>query len=117
MAVQRVAVSKLRLSANNLPVESGRYSNIQRENRLGNFCNLGDVGDEFHNCMVCAQKEVLKLRKTFIQNLNLMNSNFQFLNKKSIFPYMILMADRSIITIISTYFSNVLKLYNLLIKQ
>ena len=66
--------------------------------------------------MVCPQNELLQLRNTFIQNLHLINSNFQFL-EKSIFPDMILMADRSIIITTSKHFFNVLKLYNLLVLQ
>ena len=91
---------------------------IPRENRLCNFCNLSEAADEYRYCMVCPQNEFLRLRNTFIQSLNFINSKFQFLDKKSLLPYIILMADRSIITITSTYFFNsVLKLYNLLIEQ
>ena len=67
--------------------------------------------------MVCPQNELLQLRNTFIQNLNLINLNFQFLDKKSIFPDMILMADRSIVITTSKHFFNVLKMYNLLVLQ
>ena len=44
------------------------------------------------------------MRNTFLENLNLVNSNFQFLHKKFLFSSTILMAGRSIITINLTYF-------------
>ena len=114
---KRVAVSKFRLSAHNLPIESGRYSNIPKQNRLCNFCNLSEVGDEFHYCMVCPHHEFLKLRTTYLQSINLINSNFQLLDKKSLFSYIISMADKSIIIITSIFFYNLLKLYNSLNKK
>ena len=41
---KRVAVTKLRLSAHNLPGEIGRYSNTPKKNRLCTLCNLGEIG-------------------------------------------------------------------------
>ena len=73
----------------NLELKSTRL--FQRENRVCNFSNRGEVGDELHYCMV--------QRNNFIQNLNLKISSFQFLEKSLYFSYMVLMADRSIITI------------------
>ena len=59
---KRAAVTKLRLSAHNLPVEIGRYSNTPKQNRLCTLCNLGEIGDEFHYCMMCPHHEFQKLR-------------------------------------------------------
>ena len=114
---KRVAVTKLRLSAHNLPVETGRYSNTPKQNRVCTFCNLGEVGDEFHYCMVCPHHEFQKLRDTYMQKINLINTNFYLLDKKSLFSYLISMADKSIITTTSTYFYKLLKLYNFLITE
>ena len=78
-------------------------------------CNQNEIGDEFHY-MVCPQRELLHLRTTFLTDLNMINSNFQLLDEKSLFSYIISMADTSISTITSTYFFNVFKLYNSLLK-
>ena len=83
---KRVAVSKMRLSAHNLPIETGRYSNTPRQSRCCGVCNQNEIGDEFH-CMVCPQHEFLHLRTTFLTDLNMINSNFQLRDKKSIFIY------------------------------
>ena len=111
-----VAVSKMRLSAHNLPIETGRYCNTPRQSRFCGVCNQNEIGDEFYYCMVCPQHEFLHLRATFLTDLNMINSNFQLLDKKSLFSYIISVADTSISTIYSTYFFNVFKLYNSLLK-
>ena len=113
---KRVAVSKISLSAYNLPIEIGRYCNTPRQSRCCGVCNQNEIGDESHYCMVCPQHEFLHLRTTFLTDLNMINSNFQLLDKKSLFSYIISMADTSIRKITSTYFFNVFKLYNSLLK-
>ena len=113
---KRVTVSDMRLAAHNLPIETGRYCNTPRQSRCCGVCNQNEIGDEFHYCMVCPQHEFLHLRTTFLTDLNMINSNFQLLDKKSLFSYIISTADTSISTITSTYFFNVFKLYNSLLK-
>ena len=36
-----------------LPVETGRWQNIDRQNRTCQLCDNGDLGDEFHYIMIC----------------------------------------------------------------
>ena len=38
-----------------LPIETGRWNNIQREDRKCNLCDLNDLGDEFHYLFKCKQ--------------------------------------------------------------
>ena len=45
---KRVAVSKMRLSAHNLPIETGRYCNTPRQSRCCGVFNQNEIGDEFH---------------------------------------------------------------------
>ena len=42
-----------RLCNNKLPIELGRWANIDRSLRKGNLCNSGTVGDEFHYVLEC----------------------------------------------------------------
>ena len=79
---KRVAVSKMRLSAHNLPIETGRYCNTPRKSRFCGVCNQNEIGGEFYYCMVCPQHEFLHLRTTFLTDLNMINSNFKLLDKK-----------------------------------
>ena len=58
---------------------------FQEKTACVTFFNFSEVGDQFHYCMICPPNEFLQLRNTFIQNRNLINSYFQFLDKKSLF--------------------------------
>ena len=44
----RQAVTKLRISAHKLTVETGRYNNTPYNDRLCRFCDLNEVGDAHH---------------------------------------------------------------------
>jgi len=46
--------SKYRCSSHRLPVETGRWYNISRNDRLCHLCDSNDIGDEFHYVMTCS---------------------------------------------------------------
>ena len=46
-------ICKLRCGSHRLPIETGRWENIQRSERLCNLCNLNEIGDEYHFIMNC----------------------------------------------------------------
>ena len=48
-----------------LPIETGRWQGVNRENRVCTICNTGDIGDEFHYIMTCTFFEYH--RKQFIK--------------------------------------------------
>ena len=57
-------VCKFRSVDHKLPIETGRYTRIPRNERVCKMCNSGQLGDEFHFCLECpALKE---LRNTFL---------------------------------------------------
>lgn len=45
---------RFRTTNHNLPIESGRWGNTDRNDRKCNLCNLNEVGDEFHYLFVCS---------------------------------------------------------------
>ena len=49
----RISLSKLRCSAHNLLVETGRHSSLYYENRICRLSNLNKIEDEFHFVMEC----------------------------------------------------------------
>ena len=49
----RRAISKLRTSSHKLEIETGRWNNIQKEDRMCKNCALGAVEDEFHMLFDC----------------------------------------------------------------
>ena len=65
----RQNVAKLRLSNHNLPIERGRYKNIELKNRTCKMCNADDIGDEFHLLMKCKSVTLVELRKQFLSTL------------------------------------------------
>ena len=57
-------VCKFRTVNHKLPIETGRYTRIPRNEGVRKMCNGGQLGDEFHFCLECpALKE---LRNTFL---------------------------------------------------
>ena len=44
----KFALSGFRLSSHNLALETGRYYNIQKENRICTFCNMNKIESEYH---------------------------------------------------------------------
>ena len=62
----RISLAKFRCLNNRLPVVVGRYSGIERQNRLCSFCNLSRIGDEFHYLFECPKMETS--RRKFIKS-------------------------------------------------
>ena len=77
---QRISVTKLRLSAHKLNIETGRYTNTPRENRICTFCNDNAVEDETHFLRDCTLYN--KIRESFMQkhNLNLNDLSMRLTN-------------------------------------
>ena len=44
---------KFRCGSHRLPIETGRWNNISRNDRLCHLCESSDVGDEYHYVMSC----------------------------------------------------------------
>ena len=44
----RCLMTRFRLSNHHLPIETGRWRNIERPHRACRLCNLNQIGDEFH---------------------------------------------------------------------
>lgn len=58
----RVALSRLRTSSHSLLIETGRYENIAREERLCKSCNMRKVETEFHFILVCPKYRELRTK-------------------------------------------------------
>ena len=66
--------SKFRMVNHALPIERGRWQNIERENRSCTLC-LSDIGDEYHYILKCpffSEERKLYLRKRFYKRPNIM---------------------------------------------
>ena len=66
----RIALSKLRLSSHRFPIESGRYEQVARQDRI---CPFGcqKIGDESHYMFECRHPFMKKARAKFQDILNI----------------------------------------------
>ena len=46
-------ICKFRCGCHRLPIESGRWHKIQRDERTCIICNSNEIGDEYHYILVC----------------------------------------------------------------
>ena len=61
----RIALTKFRCGNHRLPVVTGRFNGIERQNRICTLCNLNKIGDEFHYLFECPKIE--SNRKKYIK--------------------------------------------------
>ena len=72
----RVILTKLRISAHSLRVETGRYASRQRldrNQRICNYCNKNVIEDEYHFIMECQAYDLI--RKKYIKKYYITRSN------------------------------------------
>ena len=81
-----VTLCRFRTVNHKLPIESGRWQNIARENRKCLLCNSGDIGDEFHYVFMCS---------VFDENRKLLIRN-KFRNRPNALKFKELMNSRSL---------------------
>ena len=55
-------ISKFRLSSHLLKIESGRFVNELRSQRICDKCSLNDIEDEFHFILVCPAYRILRVK-------------------------------------------------------
>lgn len=104
----RLSMSKLRCSAHNLLVETGRHNNIEYENRLCNLCDLSQIEDEFHFVMIC--HFYTTLREIYLPDI--VTSSLS----KRVF-YSLFQDDRRILLNLSKFIYNAFKIRDERIKQ
>jgi hypothetical protein len=55
-----------------LPIETGRWANILKQNRKCHLCNI-DIGNEFHYLFICSYPQISELRFFLIPEYYLRN--------------------------------------------
>lgn len=63
---KRIWISKLRTCNLKIPMETGRWYNIARTDRICTLCNESCIGDEYHYLYVCNNSSITELRKKYI---------------------------------------------------
>jgi hypothetical protein len=59
-------ILKLRTSNHHLPIETGRYSNIDRRLRICQICTDRKVGDEYHYLFECSNPVIVAARNEYL---------------------------------------------------
>ena len=73
---ERALITKLRCCNSKIPVETGRWVNIPREERICHLCH-NDFGSEYHYIFECSFPNVVDIRKTHIPSYYTRYPNFQ----------------------------------------
>ena len=63
---EREVLTKFRCCNLKLPIETGRWENIPRENRLCQLCNLQNIGNEYHYLFECTYVNIERLRLKYV---------------------------------------------------
>jgi len=64
----RIALTRFRTSSHDLAIETGRYDNLNREDRRCNNCNSRLIENEFHFLLTCGKYS--ELRSKYIKRYN-----------------------------------------------
>ena len=64
----RIVLCRFRCSNFKIPVETGRWSNIPRNERICNLCDMNVVGDEYHYLFKCTNDKIKSFRAKYIPN-------------------------------------------------
>lgn len=62
----RIWIGKFRSSNIKFPIETGRWRNVSKEERICTLCNDGLIGDEFHYLFICKNNTILNLRNLYV---------------------------------------------------
>ena len=107
----RKNITKLRLSAHNLPIETGRYKRpvkIPPNLRLCEECNMNLVGDEFHIIMKCDKYRIL--RKDFFDKMNTMDVRFIDMDCQEKFLYVMKLEREDVIENLCSFIKNIVSI-------
>ena len=73
-------IVKFRCSNHKLPIETGRYGNVERQMRHCQKCNSMVLGDEYHIFFKCDNTDIVSLRRRFVPLYFQLNRNHSMYN-------------------------------------
>lgn len=80
-----IVLCRFRTTNHKLPIETGRWQNVMRQNRICLLCNTNSIGDEFHYILECnyfSDKRREHISKTFTNRPNILKFCSLFTNKR-----------------------------------
>ena len=103
-------VTKIRISSHKLPIETGRYKNIQPENRLCSLCKF-KIGNEFHCIMECLHPTVTQIRNVYLHKIFNINAALKSFPRNTLFLYIMSFKDTSLINVTAKYIKDIIETY------
>ena len=107
---QKQCLTKFRISAHKLPIESGRQHNIPQHERKCNLCSQNVVGNEYHYFIECDQLN--DSRRELLKSLEDLNPNIARLPDNVLFTYLICAGDLDTIPATALHISNIFSVCN-----
>ena len=109
----RKAICKLRISAHNLLIETGRFSKgriLPREERICRFCSINAIENEFHFLTQCSlyNSERVKL----FEKVRDFNCNFVLLNDIDKAIWLLLQENLDILLALGSFIHNCFEIRN-----
>ena len=79
----RISLTRLRLSSHNVEIDTGRYRNKDRSNRVCILCSLNNIEFEYHFLLCCTP--FTDIRKTYLLSTSRpsMNMFIKFMSSRS----------------------------------
>ena len=102
---QRCRLTKFRISAHKLNIETGRYKGIPRHNRLCTRCDLNVVEDETHFLCVCPG--VNNIRQELETTAHRKCKNFASLESKTKLIWLLTNEDLEILNLICSFLAHI----------
>ena len=107
----RIAMTKYRISAHKLPIESGRYKGINRDNRICKLCNTNDLGDEKHYMFHCSHESFTEHREMFFKALFTYAPNLQGLSNDELFRLIFSSIDFFVLSNLARFLFYILEIF------
>ena len=104
------AITKMRISAHSLPIETGRYTGTPREERLCPLCKTG-IGNELHYLLDCPNPKLVSARNAIIEQIGCAYPEFHTLNKDRQVRFILNGEDRDKVKYAGTLCAKILKVF------
>ena len=105
----KIALSKFRVSAHRLPIELGRYTNLDRVDRKCFICTQV-VGDEYHYFLDCNDEEISRSRHRLFCKLESLIPYVHSIPKNCLFQYLLNAGDVDMLSLTADHISCILKI-------
>jgi len=105
----RIAATKCRISSHNMPVETGRYTKTEVNQRLCQMCNLSEVGDEKHYLVRCTQSAITEERGEMLTLVHRISPQFSQLSENTRMVYLMSFIDENIMRPVAKFLNSLLR--------